>query len=230
VGSPPRLNPPDGWCAAWAHADSVAAAALDKALADPGAPTGLRLAAALVAAVPDGALLTLGSSNPVRDVSLAATPRPGLTVLANRGVAGIDGTVSTASGAALAHPAPAFALLGDLTALHDLTGLVIGPEEPRPDLTLVVLNDAGGGIFSLLEQGAPEHAGSFERVFGTPHRVRLEALCAGLGVEYHRVDDPAALAEVLGGAGVRMLEVPARRDGLRDGHAALRAAVHAALG
>jgi 2-succinyl-5-enolpyruvyl-6-hydroxy-3-cyclohexene-1-carboxylate synthase len=233
VGVPPRLNPPAGWGAAWAHADAVAAAALDKALGDPSAPAGLRLAAALVAAVPDGALLTLGSSNPVRDVSLAAAPRPGLTLLANRGVAGIDGTVSTALGAALAHPegAPAFALLGDLTALHDLTGLVIGPDEPRPDLTFVVLNDAGGGIFSLLEQGAPEHAGPFERVFGTPHRVRLDALCAGFGLEHRRVEDLAALAAALGGAGdgIRVVEVPARREGLREGHEALRAAVRAAL-
>ena len=233
VGVPPRLNPPAGWGAAWAHADTVAAAALDKALGDPAAPAGLRLAAALVAAVPDGALLTLGSSNPVRDVSLAAVPRPGLTLLANRGVAGIDGTVSTALGAALAHSqgAPAFALLGDLTALHDLTGLVIGPDEPRPDLTLVVLNDAGGGIFSLLEQGAPEHAGPFERVFGTPHRVRLDALCAGFGVEHRRVEDLAGLAGALGGVGggVRVVEVPARREGLREGHEALRAAVRAAL-
>ena len=58
--------------------------------------------------------------------------------------------------------------MGDLTLLHDTTGLVIGPDEPVPDLTIVVLNDGGGGIFHLLEQGGPEHAGAFERVFGTP--------------------------------------------------------------
>ena len=69
----------------------------------------------LVAALPDGALLLLGSSNPIRDVSLAARPRPGLTVLANRGVAGIDGTISTATGAALVHGGPGYTLVGDLT-------------------------------------------------------------------------------------------------------------------
>ena len=124
----------------------------------------------------------LGSSNPVRDVALAAAPRDGVVVRSNRGVAGIDGTVSTAMGAALAHDGPTVALLGDLTLLHDATGLVVGPDEPRPDLTIVVLDDRGGGIFSLLEQGAPEHAAAFERVFGTPHTVDLTALCAAMGV------------------------------------------------
>lgn len=238
VGTPPPLRPPADWCAQWAAADAAGAAALEKALVEPGTPTGLRLAAALSAALPDGALLLLGSSNPVRDVSLAARPRTGLTVLANRGVAGIDGTVSTASGAALAHAAEGggrgYALLGDLTMLHDITGLLLGPDEPRPDLTLVVLNDSGGGIFSLLEQGAPEHAASFERVFGTPHQTRLDALCAGFGVGYRRIDDSAALASdvteaLLDGDGVRVLEVPASRGELRAGHAALRAAVEAAV-
>jgi 2-succinyl-5-enolpyruvyl-6-hydroxy-3-cyclohexene-1-carboxylate synthase len=238
VGRPPRLQPPPDWCARWSAADQLAADGLDKALAEPGAPTGQRLAAALITALPHGAMLLLGSSNPVRDVSLAARPRGGLTVLANRGVAGIDGTVSTSAGAALAHAsaaggraAPGYALIGDLTVLHDLTGLVLGPDEPRPDLTLVVLNDTGGGIFSLLEQGAPEHAASFERVFGTPHRVRLDAVCAGLGVAYRRVDDLSALPGALGGVGdgVRVVEVPASREGLREGHAAVRASVRAAL-
>ena len=63
---------------------------------------------------------------------------------------------------------PAYALLGDLTFLHDANGLTIGPDEPRPDLTIVVLNDDGGGIFATLEHGAPERADRFERIFGTP--------------------------------------------------------------
>ena len=89
----------------------------------------MQLARALVAALADGTQLVLGSSNPVRDVALAAAPRDGVVVRSNRGVAGIDGTVSTAMGAALAHDGPTVALLGDLTLLHDTTGLVVGPDE-----------------------------------------------------------------------------------------------------
>ncbi|MEN3269658.1 MAG: 2-succinyl-5-enolpyruvyl-6-hydroxy-3-cyclohexene-carboxylate synthase [Pseudonocardia sp.] len=229
VGALPTLTPDPSWIHRWRTADTAAAKALDQALDAETAPVGLRLARAVLAALPDGAQLLLGSSNPVRDVSLAAAPRHGLTVLANRGVAGIDGSVSTAMGAALAHGGPAYALLGDLTLLHDATGFVIGPDEPRPDLTVVVLNDGGGGIFGLLEQGAPEHAAAFERIFGTPHNVDLAALCAATGVAHVRVDVagiPAALAPA---PGVRVVEVPADRLSLRAGHAALRATVDAAV-
>jgi 2-succinyl-5-enolpyruvyl-6-hydroxy-3-cyclohexene-1-carboxylate synthase len=230
VGSLPELRPDPDWVERWRAADRAVAKAVDDALDGTDAPAGLRLARALVAALPDGAQLLLGSSNPVRDVALAAVPRSGLTVLANRGVAGIDGTVSTAVGAALAHEGQAYALVGDLTLLHDTTGLVIGPDEPRPDLVIVVLNDGGGGIFSLLEQGAEEHAAAFERVFGTPHGVDIAALCAATGTGYERVADPAAIAPALAPApGIRVVEVPADRRRLRAAHEKLRAAVAAAL-
>ena len=229
VGAAPRWRPPAGWVERWRAADRAAGDALDAGLDDPSAPGGLRLARALVERLPAGALLVVGSSNPIRDVSLAAVPRGDLTVLANRGVAGIDGTVSTAVGAALAHGAPAFALLGDLTLLHDTTGLVIGPDEPRPDLTIVVLNDAGGGIFGLLEQGGPEHAGSFERIFGTPHRVDLETLATAMGVPHDRTDDLDKIVAAPLSPGLSLVEVRADRTTLRAGHATLRATVAAAL-
>ena len=68
--------------------------------------------------------------------------------------------------------------MGDVTFLHDATGLVLGPREARPDLTIVVVNDDGGSIFATLEQGAPAYADRFETLFGTPHGVDLAALCA----------------------------------------------------
>ncbi|GEL16366.1 2-succinyl-5-enolpyruvyl-6-hydroxy-3-cyclohexene-1-carboxylic-acid synthase [Pseudonocardia asaccharolytica] len=231
TGSLPALRPPREWIGRWHAADAAAAAALDTALDGAAAPGGPRLARALLASLPGGSVLVLGSSNPIRDVALAAVPRAGVRLLSNRGVAGIDGVVSTAVGVALAGPGRAYALLGDLTLLHDTTGLVIGPGEPRPDLTLIVLNDRGGGIFSLLEQGAPEHAGAFERVFGTPHAVDLAALCAATGVAHTDLADLADLpAAVAPGPGLRMVEVRADRAALRPGHAALRAAVDAAVG
>ncbi|GAA1315616.1 2-succinyl-5-enolpyruvyl-6-hydroxy-3-cyclohexene-1-carboxylic-acid synthase [Pseudonocardia xinjiangensis] len=229
VGSLPPLTPDPSWTHRWRTADTAAAKALDQVMDDGTAPIGLRLARSVLAGLPDGGQLLLGSSNPVRDVSLAAVPRRGLTVLTNRGVAGIDGSVSTALGAALAHDGPAYALLGDLTLLHDTTGFVIGPDEPRPDLTVVVLNDGGGGIFGLLEQGAPEHAAAFERIFGTPHRVDLAALCAATGVGHLRVDVADVAAAVVPAPGLRVVEVLADRPSLRAGHAAVRTAVDAAV-
>jgi 2-succinyl-5-enolpyruvyl-6-hydroxy-3-cyclohexene-1-carboxylate synthase len=220
------------WTRAWQRADALASGALDGALG--GELTGPAVARDVVAALPDDSLLVLGSSQPIRDADLAAVPRDDVTVLASRGLAGIDGTVSTAVGAALAHQevggGPAYALMGDLTFLHDTTGLVIGPQEPRPDLTIVVVNNDGGGIFGLLEQGGPEHAASFERVFATPHGADLAALCAATGTAYQRADNLAELSKALVPApGLRVVEVRTDRGGDRELHARLRAAVAAAV-
>jgi len=213
------------WLAAWQEADKMAASLVDEVLADEPWPTGLHVARELVAALPWGSLLFLGSSNPVRDVDLVAHPRADLVVHANRGGAGIDGSLSTAIGLALVHGA-GFALVGDLTFLHDLNGLLIGPEEQRPDLTIVVLNDDGGGIFSLLEQGGPEHAASFERVFGTPHGMDLAALCGGYRVPHVLVESADEFREALGPpAGIKVVEIRTNRSGLRALHARLRLAV-----
>jgi 2-succinyl-5-enolpyruvyl-6-hydroxy-3-cyclohexene-1-carboxylate synthase len=213
----------DGWLPAWQAAAAAARARaddlLDQAgLAEPG------VAATLMDAVPAGALVVCGSSKPVRDLFLAG-PRPGVTVLANRGVAGIDGTVSTAVGAALAADGPTYALLGDLTFLHDANGLVIGPGEPRPDLTIVVVNNDGGAIFGLLEQGAPEHGPAFERVFGTAHGVDLAALCAATGTPHRLVRTRAELIGALAApAGIRVVEVRTDRRGAVELDAAITAA------
>ena len=159
----------------------MAGTAVDRVLDDSRGMTAARLARDVVAALPPGALLVLGSSTPVRDVDRLAVPRGDLTVLANRGVAGIDGTISTAVGAALVHGGPAFALMGDLTFLHDLTGLVTGAGEPVPDLTIVVPDNDGGGIFAQLEPGQDRHARDYSRVFGTPHGRDLVAVARALG-------------------------------------------------
>ncbi len=116
------------------------------------------------------------------------------------------------------------AYLGDLTFLHDANGLLIGPAEPRPDLTLVVLSDDGGAIFATLEQGDRRYASAFERVFGTPHGTDLEALCAAHHTAYERVTDLDRLAAALDEqpSGIRVLEVPVSRSDRRDEAAWLR--------
>ncbi|MGH3771676.1 MAG: 2-succinyl-5-enolpyruvyl-6-hydroxy-3-cyclohexene-1-carboxylic-acid synthase, partial [Pseudonocardiaceae bacterium] len=227
-------SPDPEWLHRWRQADARATAAVRATVRGHPRDTGLGVARQLVAALPAGALLLVGASNPIRDVSLAARPRRGLTVLANRGVAGIDGTISTATGAALAHGGPGYALVGDLTFLHDTNGLLAGPDEARPDLTVVVANDDGGGIFGLLEQGAPEYAEAFERVFGTPHGTDLAALCAAHHVPHVRV--PAReLAGVLAlgsgpARGLRVVEVRTERTGLRALHHQIQTAVAKVVG
>lgn len=216
--------------AGWRKAGELAAEVVTGVLGAAAAPTALAAARVVAQALPEQSLLYLGSSSAVRDVDLVGPARLPAYVYASRGVAGIDGTVSSAVGAALGGTdVPAYALIGDLTFLHDANGLVIGPAEPRPDLCVVVLNDNGGGIFALLEQGAPEHSAAFERIFGTPHDVDVRALCAATGTPYDRVavaDLPAALAPQ---PGVRVLEVQVDRASHRDLHARLRTAVVAAL-
>lgn len=224
------VSPDPDWLTAWQQADHKASAALHAALDLEHWPAGPAVARDLVDALPAGALLTVGSSNPARDVALAARQRDDIAVHRNRGVAGIDGVVSTAIGAAIAHAGPAYALLGDLSFVHDSNGLLIGPDDQRPDLTLVVFNDDGGGIFSLLEQGEPEHRAAFERVFGTPHGTDLGALCAAHGVDHTLVREPAELVDALRTpAGLNVVEIRADRERIRGVHARLNAAVRSAV-
>jgi 2-succinyl-5-enolpyruvyl-6-hydroxy-3-cyclohexene-1-carboxylate synthase len=206
-----------GWRADWRRADDVARRAVNAMLDEQDTLTEPRLARDLANNVPEGSLLWSGSSLPVRDIDCHLIPRDDLRILASRGASGIDGTTSAAIGAALAHGGPAFALLGDLTLLHDAPGLALGPGEPRPDLCLVVVNNDGGGIFSTLEQAA--FPGSFERIFGTPHGAGLQHLAAAFGLPYQRLEQPGDLTKALPGTGLRMVE--AQTD--RAAGAALRA-------
>jgi 2-succinyl-5-enolpyruvyl-6-hydroxy-3-cyclohexene-1-carboxylate synthase len=203
--------------------------------------TGLHVAAAVAAAVRPGDQLVLGASNPVRDAALVGLNTDGILVRSNRGVAGIDGTVSTAIGAALGHDRSrpsgdsgqrrTIALLGDLTFVHDASGLLIGPTEPTPrDLTIVVSNDNGGGIFELLEQGDPRFADVASRIFGTPHDVDVGALCRAYHVDSRQIEvDELGPSLAEHHEGMRVLEVKADRSSLRQLHADIRAAVQTAL-
>ncbi len=216
-----------GWLAAWRRADEAARRAADALLDDDVNLTEPRLARDLANAAPEGALLWCGSSLPVRDIDLTLFPRADLRVLASRGTSGIDGTTSSAIGAALAHGGPAFALIGDLAFLHDAPGLALGPGEPRPDLCLVVVNNDGGGIFSTLEQAA--FPGSFERLFGTPHGAGLQHLAAAFGLPYQRLEQPGDLPKALQGTGLRIVEAQTGRTAGAELRARLRAVAAEAI-
>jgi len=229
------------WLRTWQDAGAAALAAIDVVLdAAPRAVpsrTGTRVTGPLLArevarATVPGDVLVVGSSSPIRDVDLVAAWAHDPLVLANRGLAGIDGTVSTAIGVALALPARRVrALVGDLTFLHDVGGLLRGMFESAVNLQIVVANDDGGSIFATLEHGAPEHAEAFERVFATPHGVDLSALCAAYGVRHTRVPDVEGLGPALAapGPGLSVVEVRVDRTGRRALMARIAAAVDDAL-
>jgi 2-succinyl-5-enolpyruvyl-6-hydroxy-3-cyclohexene-1-carboxylate synthase len=227
TGTPGGTGSPGGWLEGWQRADEAARRAVDAVLDEDESLTEPRLARDLASALPEGALLWCGSSQPVRDIDCALLPRADLRVLASRGTSGIDGTTSSAIGAALAHGGPAVAVIGDLTFLHDAAGLALGPDEPRPDLCLVVVNNDGGGIFSALEQAA--FPGPFERLFGTPHGTGLDHLAAAFGLPYQRLERPGDLTKALQGTGLRMVEAQTSRTENTELRVRLRAAAAAAI-
>ena len=224
-----------GWLERWQSASAAAMSALSALLDGQRELNGLHVAD-LVWDHTDGNLV-LGSSNPIRDLDLVAAPdwHP-LDVYANRGLAGIDGTIATAAGIALANGIPTRVLLGDLTFLHDAGALLLGTGEPEPDLQIVVLNDGGGGIFSTLEHGAlgeaqEEYTAVVERFFGTPHTVDLAALAAAYAVPHRLVRTIDELDAALDApvSGRSIIEVPVRRASLRNLHARVRKAVQDVL-
>ena len=227
-------TPDADWLRRCAEANARAVATVRAQLEAHPLTTGLHVAAAVADGLRPGDQLVLGASNPVRDAALVGLNAEGIQVRSNRGAAGIDGTVSTAIGAALAHErsgddhaARTVALIGDLTFVHDSSGLLIGPTEPTPrSLTIVVSNDNGGGIFELLEQGDTRFSDVSSRVFGTPHDVDVAALCRAYHVDCHQVELDG-LGEALGESfdGMRVLEVKADRSSLRALHASIRAAL-----
>ena len=216
------------WLARWQAADRHLGDALDGLVAGLPGLDALQVADVVASAATAGTTLVVGSSNPIRDLDLMMAPgqpHERRFVVGNRGLAGIDGTLSTAIGVALGRPARSIALVGDVTFVHDLTGLVLGPDEPRPDLTIVVVNDDGGSIFSLLEQGATDYAEAFERVFATPHGVDVAAVCAATGTAYRLVTTRADLRAALSDPtpGVRVVEAKVSRADRRRTAAAIAA-------
>ncbi|NBD09185.1 MULTISPECIES: 2-succinyl-5-enolpyruvyl-6-hydroxy-3-cyclohexene-1-carboxylic-acid synthase [Corallococcus] len=225
---------PGRWAQDFMGAERVARNALETALAEQGdALTEPRLAREVVAALPAGALFFVSSSMPIRAVdAFAHGGGVPLRVLANRGANGIDGIVSSAAGVAAAAGRPAVLLSGDLALLHDVGGLVTAARARVP-LTVVVVNNDGGGIFSFLPLAQSAKADEFETLFGTPHGVDLSHAAALAGARFERPTTPAALrAAVRTGleGGLHLVEVQVDRATNVDAHRHLFARMAAALG
>lgn len=156
------------------------------------------VAAIVLAALGPDETLHFGASSIIRAADLSPIRQRGPHVSANRGLAGIDGTLASATGLALATGRPTTVLLGDLTTQHDLGAMVRPQGEPWPQrLRVVVVDDNGGAIFRGLEQGGPDYADSFDRVFLTAQHVDLAAVAGALGWRAQRVsveELPRALA------------------------------------
>jgi len=230
LAGPGEGAPETEWSRLWSDAGSAVAQAISAS--PPQWGTGLAVGSLVGEVLPEGAQLFVGSSNPVRDLDLGMGPRSTpLTVLANRGLAGIDGCLSTAVGLALTTDAPSYAWVGDLTFLHDSNALVIGPDEPRPDLTILVTNDGGGGIFRTLEHGAPERADDFGRIFGTPTGTDFGALCRAHGIRHVLAATREAAAGALSATpdGITVVEVPVDPESHRAAHERLQQVAHEAL-
>jgi 2-succinyl-5-enolpyruvyl-6-hydroxy-3-cyclohexene-1-carboxylate synthase len=158
-------------------------------------------------------------------------------VVANRGANGIDGVVSTAAGVALGSGAPTALLIGDVAFLHDSNGL-LGLDPRGADLTCLVVDNDGGGIFSFLPQARALPAERFEQLFGTPHGLDLVAVAAAYGVSARRLDAgadvDAEVAEAVAKGGVQVLVVATDRAANIEAHRAVddavAHAVDAALG
>lgn len=170
-----------------------------------------------------------GSSVVVAEIAQAEKQIP--KYFANRGLAGIDGTISTATGIALATNQPVRVVVGDLTFLHDLTGLLQGDREDLPNLQVIVLNDAGGQIFSTLEHGEKRYRQIFTRFFGTPQNVDIEALAQGLKCGYRFIRNKDELRQALYRVpeGIEIVEINTQIPNFRERREDLVEAIEEAL-
>jgi 2-succinyl-5-enolpyruvyl-6-hydroxy-3-cyclohexene-1-carboxylate synthase len=157
--------------------------------------------------LPAGSALFIGSSRPIRDIEEFALPVKDIDVYGNRGLAGIDGNISTAFGISTRYQR-SYAIFGDLTFLHDISALV---NLPPVNLTIFVVDNNGGGIFSTLPQA---RVAGFEMVFGTPPNADIARIVRGFGIPAEKVKSSADIEKIIAHQGdgieVVVLEVPDR--------------------
>lgn len=224
---------PTAWLQQLQQLDQTAGQALSDQLAlqkevlnEPG------VARTLQASLPPEQVIFVGNSMPVRELGRFALPGPARQVYANRGASGIDGNLATAIGLLAGLQQPGCLLCGDLTLLHDLSALQLLAQLRHP-LTLLVVNNQGGGIFHFLPiaQLAP-FADVFEPWFGTPHTLSFDKAAALFGLDYHAPADADSLQQLLStpATASRLIEVQTDRQQNARLHQSLRSAVRQALG
>ncbi len=225
---PASLSP---WATAWRDADAAAAAAIAAAV-DSGPMTEPLVVRTIARSIPVGANVYVSNSMPIRDVDgfWPVSDQP-VRMFANRGASGIDGLNSCALGVAAADIGPVVLLTGDIAFLHDLGGLLAGPRLGL-DLTIVVVDNRGGAIFSFLPIAARGEAVAFDELFTTDPDVDLGAVAGLAGVHFVDVSDNAGLAAAVSGAvergGVNVIRVAVDRQVDLDQHRELEAAVDTA--
>jgi 2-succinyl-5-enolpyruvyl-6-hydroxy-3-cyclohexene-1-carboxylate synthase len=221
----------DSWLCSWMKAERTARSAMDALLDSWSEPFEGRIARDVMNAIPDDSALVVASSMPVRDLETFASPRSGVKVMANRGVNGIDGFVSTVLGVATSGVWPTtVALVGDLCLLHDANGF-LGSHRRAIDAVFVVLDNNGGGIFSFLPQAALDV--HFEDLFATSQDVDFHQLGALYGISVvdvrHAEELAPAIADAIGAGGIHIVRAASERDENVRRHRAVFRAVSEAL-
>lgn len=222
----------ESWQRAWIEADEAASVAKSAALIEADMFEG-RVVTALGGVLPEDVALYVGNSMAVRDVNLYWPRQSGrIDIYSNRGASGIDGMISSALGAAAATGRPVALFLGDLSFLHDLSGL-LAAERLQIPLVVVVVNNDGGGIFSFLPIEELGDAVRFSDLFHTPHGTDLGSVVGGFGVAHRLVASSTALQEAVIGAldapGPTVIEVQVDAVASVVQHRAVDAAVRGAL-
>jgi 2-succinyl-5-enolpyruvyl-6-hydroxy-3-cyclohexene-1-carboxylate synthase len=196
------------WARAWWDAGTTAWATVCRAVGEPAGPVTAHVVASSCAQM--GMVLVAAASGAIRNLDLGPAPAAPLRVVSSRGAAGIDGTLSTASGIARGTDRPIRVLIGDLAFIHDAAGLGAGVGEWEPAMDVIVLNDHGGGIFRGLEHAHAAEPEVFARYFLTPQRAEVGALARAYGARHEVAATRAQLEWLLARPpeATRVIEVP----------------------
>ena len=219
------------WLQSWQTAERATRALLQSAINDFAEPFEGRVFTELAQLLPDGSSLFVGNSMPVRDLdTFFWGGERRVRIAGNRGANGIDGVVSSALGFSAGAQSNTVLVIGDLSFLHDLNGL-LAARLHQLNLVIVLINNDGGGIFSFLPQAAhPEH---FEQLFGTPTGIEFSGAIAMYGGDYQRVEDwegfQSAVQNGMTSGGLHVVEVVTERKSNVSMHRQLWSTVGSAL-